>query len=792
VRFSPEKLRVILLGVAAIVVIAVLAVFVRGRFRQSAAPKDLPQRLGINVQQDSNGFTLSKSQGGRELFVIHASRTVQYKGVGRATLHDVDITIYGRNGNGEADHIAGSAFSYDPSTGIVTAEGEVQIDLSAAAALKPGADNSASLDGKTVHVVTSGLTFEQKTGRAFTDQPVKFNTQQIAGTARGANYDSSSRTLILESAVRITTLNSVHPSTITATHATYLSEDHQVIFEHGTLRGRTDTASADHAILWLNASGAADHLDATGSVLIQTDDGGEVRAPTALITFAEQSQIKQAHLFGGVAFAKNDPASNEHAQGQSAQAWLDFDTRARPAHMRLLGAVQFDDRTEAQHQTAKRHLQAGEVNVAFSNGVASLLRATNSPQTNFEESSVNPHGVATSSARSIKADVLESTLYNGRALDRVHGIRNTVMVSSSSTGENDTSRGDDLVVQLARPRAPNGPSTAAATQSNQIVSAVQSGNVHIVRVLPAVPGKPAETDNAVAERAEYLAATEAVTLSGSPRMNSPTATITANHVVLYRVSGNAAADGAVKVTYASSPQSTPVHVVAGHVVFDHASSTATFTDRAHTWQGGDSVSAPTISFTQQPQSMRARAKGNDLVHTVMVNSSQPAPGKTSAPVRVVSQALDYEDVTRIAAFSGQVALQTGDITMHAGRADVYLSSPQSAAASNATQAVPKTAARQTSNATPQFSGDMERIVASGQVLLLSPGRRGTGDKLVYTTADEKFVLSGSSGRLPRLEDAVQGAVSGDSLIFWQRDDRVEVESSSSHRAVVTTHTTGQK
>ena len=75
----------------ALLIAVILGFFAYTRYKVSHFGRDLPGKLGVNIQQDANGFTFSKSQGGHTLFTLHASKLVQYKGGGRATLHDVSI-----------------------------------------------------------------------------------------------------------------------------------------------------------------------------------------------------------------------------------------------------------------------------------------------------------------------------------------------------------------------------------------------------------------------------------------------------------------------------------------------------------------------------------------------------------------------------------------------------------------------------------------------------------------------------------------------------------------------------
>jgi lipopolysaccharide export system protein LptA len=60
------------------------------------------------------------------------------------------------------------------------------------------------------------------------------------------------------------------------------------------------------------------------------------------------------------------------------------------------------------------------------------------------------------------------------------------------------------------------------------------------------------------------------------------------------------------------------------------------------------------------------------------------------------------------------------------------------------------------------------------VLIVQPGRRGTGERLVYTAADGRYVLTGGPGQPPRIVDSQKGTTTGVALIFKSADDSVEV------------------
>src|ERR1700761_8782818 len=129
-RITIERLRTWIVLLAVVLLAAIIGFFGFARYRVRHIGRDLPGKLGLEIQQSTNGFTLSKSERGHTLFTLHASKAVQYKGAGRAVLHDVSITLYG-NDNSRADHVYGSAFEYDPESGDARATGPVQIDVAA-------------------------------------------------------------------------------------------------------------------------------------------------------------------------------------------------------------------------------------------------------------------------------------------------------------------------------------------------------------------------------------------------------------------------------------------------------------------------------------------------------------------------------------------------------------------------------------------------------------------------------------------------------------------------------------
>jgi lipopolysaccharide export system protein LptA len=150
----------------------------------------------------------------------------------------------------------------------------------------------------------------------------------------------------------------------------------------------------------------------------------------------------------------------------------------------------------------------------------------------------------------------------------------------------------------------------------------------------------------------------------------------------------------------------------------------------------------------------------------MLSASSPdqrvatASGNSSTPsiIRVRGGQLTYSDQERKAQMAGapfgQVVAETGSATSQSNQVELQLS-PSGARASG--------------------QGQVERMTSSGQVVVTSQGRRGTGDQLTYSGSTGEYVLTGSATTPPRITDSTRGAVTGHALIFHSRDDSVSIE-----------------
>ncbi len=830
-RLTVARLRQSIVVLACLLFVILAGFFLYARYRFRHFEKDLPGRLGINVQQTADGFTYSQSSQGHTLYTVHASKLVQYSGNGHATLHDVQITLYGAPGANRADKIYGSEFDYDKAAQIITAKGDVQIDLSGLQSsngnTKP-ATGAAQDDGgspqSTIHVKTSGLIFNQKTGDATTVEHTEFSLPKAGGSSTGASYNSKTGLLVLDKDVVLTTSNNGNLAVVHASHATLLRDSKQAFLLNPSTEYQTEKSSSDQAVVYFRKDGSAERIESQGHVKLTTDSGAIVTAETSQTQLDAKSQPTQTDLGGGVYFTSNTDTSSTH--GTAVSCTLNFGANSTLNHAQCRDAVSFVEQilklANDPKGTASRQVQASKVDVDFILGpdgkksVPQKALAAGGAQ-------VNLHTIPSKGGQeltNISGDQLLATLdVTGTTIRQLDGSGSTKITDLAQDGSTSTSTGDRLHMVFtpqAKAAKANGTEAVAAAKTetktsdkkagsdtSQIDTAIQDGHVVITQTPAKKPD--AKTDPVTltswADHAEYHSSDQVLHLSGSPRLKDGEALqMSAQLIDYHRDSGDATAQGTVKATYkqgadektsqaaASAPSapslggSGPVYITADRGQLHHATNVSFFygstSTPARMWQNDHSIAAPVLEITQNPQTLKAYGPEGNTAAVVSANLTSNLGAKHQpSVVRIHSRTLDYSDADRRGDFRGSVVAEDPDGVIHADYAQVFLT-PKTA----------KKAPAQPASKPPQDeSSQVDHILATGNVVMTQPGRKAVGDKLLYTTDDGKYVLTGTPGALPHVYDQAKGTTTGARLIFNSQDDSVLVSGGQSS-AVTETRT----
>ena len=839
------SLVILAIGLTATIVAALA--YARWQVRHIA--RDLPARLGIQIQQSTEGFTYSKTEQGRTVFTLHAARALQYRAGGHAVLHDVRIQVFHPQ-DGLADIITGNEFEYDPNNGIVRALDEAHIDLHAPVEASPSSPaekssgtaktsgTQAAAPDRLIHVVTRGLVFNQKTGVATTDELLEFRLPQGSGHAVGAVYDSDQGQLLLKSKVVIHTQTQNGPAVIHATQSTYDQHVSQVYMENATYVTAMEHASSRAVTILLRPDSSVENINAQRDVHYRTTRGESVSAQSMVAALDDHSRPQAAHFSGDVRFHWQQP--QESTRGSAAEGQFFFNHRGHLRQAILDRAVHLRQRMLALPSPMERNVRANHLVMDFvedAAGNAELRhavatgdawvhqRAISTPQTARKPvpGSAQPNTVQDTT---IRARQLIAQFSAGNQLQRMDGKGNTQLRSVAANGDVDTSSGDTLQVMFAAsPPAPKKKSqqkkeaagAALVVNANTIQTAVQQGHVMLQQVAATHPTPLARQPNmqasvhpeistATADRAEYHGEMQQLMLTGNPHFEDSDTEMVAQQMQVNRATGEMTATGAVQTTIrggataggllggseATSGSQEATYIIADQAVLHRNTQQAIFTGHARLWQGANVIEAPVIEILQGQQSLQAygESQSSEIRCTFVASSATGAHIQNApTPISVTSKRLLYSDAERKAHFTGQVTVTMQGDRLQSDVADLYLQS-----SIPAMPAVPAAPAHPTKNNLQSRHNDsmqssVERMVVQGNVRFAQPGRYGTGARIVYTASDGRFVLTGSEQAPPMIVDAAQGSLTGHVLIFESQQNTIQVQGGN---AATTTKTRVQK
>jgi lipopolysaccharide export system protein LptA len=774
----------------------------------------IPAKLGLNIQQTAEGFSISKSVEGRTQFTVSASKAVQFKEGGRAELHNVKIIVYGKDAS-RFDRITGDDFEYDPASGNVNAKGTVLIDLEANPEGMRHADQSPPERTKEpIHLETNGLVFNKNTGDASATGKVVFRTPQASGSAVGVEYVAKTGTMNLLSAV-VMTVNRPQPVHLNADHGVITKQPHQVFLTTVHMSREQQEAWSDQATFFLHEDNTVDHILAEGDVRSQIHGSSETheRSDRAeLFLTGTRNLLTTAILTGSVQL------TNQRTQNQGTQ-----NPGTQPAEA-AAGRVTLHFAGQQILETV--HAEDG-VRLSQMNSQSGTLVVVATPGSSSGLSPSQAKGAAQSQDIEMTAPVMDFIVKNGRLLERaetsgppqivitqpganqktvvtaakftarfteqnristLHGEPDAKIVSSML----DASKADATKAGSGKAGASGQTDRVSTSQMLDVVFLPEGGVLSITQTggLVYVDG----TQKAWAQRGEYTAADQLVVLSGSPRVVDGGMTTTAQKIRMNRATGDAIAEGNVKSTYSdlkAQPDggmlasSDPIHVTSRSMTAHRSPAIAVYTGDARLWQDANIVEAPTLQFDRDHRTIFAQGEISVATGLRPVQAGQsPAPTQALAqpvstvlvqvdktgkvtPVHITSARLNYADAERRIFLDGGVTAKTSDATMTGERMTVFL--------------LPRSQAQAGVN--PAMPGQVDRIIAEQGVVITQPTRHATGDRLVYTSADDKFVLTGGP---PSIFDAERGKTTGDSLTFYRHDDRVLVEGRGTSPAVTRT------
>lgn len=193
----------------------------------------------------------------------------------------------------------------------------------------------------------------------------------------------------------------------------------------------------------------------------------------------------------------------------------------------------------------------------------------------------------------------------------------------------------------------------------------------------------------------------------------------------------------------------PVNIISDTLAYDEANHHASYTGKVRLIQGDTTINAETIVLDESKGDLTATGK---VVTNLMITGKQPeTPAVKPKPTIARAETFGYSDETRMATYTTTAQLDGDQGNLSAGELKLQLAKDDNA---------------------------LEKLEANGAVIALVDKRRVTGVKLVYTQAEEKYLVTGAP---VRMIDASCEETIGKTLTFWKASDRVLVDGNNEVR-----------
>jgi LPS export ABC transporter protein LptC len=689
-----------------------------------------------------NGYEQRITRNDRLYLWLRAARDVTYAD-GHHELEQVNLQVFPPAGE-KPDQIVADRSIYDQKNGQLQFNGNVQIETHDALKVK-----------------TDVLVYYQDREVAETFSPITFERENVNGKSTGALVDDKNKRLEMRSEVEVTVSpealketgnkeakpsklkgSRAKPVTIKSAQAVFDQAAKRLTFSGGaTAEQDSDIMSGDSLAAVINDKKKLEKMEMRGNSYLRTmNEGRAAEAHAVDMDFFLDGDQRLQHVHG---------SRDIRAQTLNADS-----------EMQLTGATQLNISFQAlgDRSLMKEMLSEGRSIVTLS---APKSRA-NDPR---------------AAGKRLTADVIKLIWRStGKDLERAEAAGNAELyvepVQKTAKSERKTltaarfdcdffesgniarnciaSGGAKGVFEPFQTNEKRGTRTMS---SQKMVAVFVRETQDVDRVEASGDAKFNELDrNGTANVVAYSASDDTVRLrGGDPTVWDSRARTKALEIDSNNTTHISSCRGKVQTTYYSQEQTngaapfrklkSPVYLLGDRAEVNHDSGVAVYSGGARMWQDDNFVRGDTITLFREEKRMEARGR----VQSALYQAKQKSGSTTaSVPVFATADFMRYSDPERLLHYENNVDIKQGTDRMTSGIADVYLQ---------------------------KDTNELERTVAQRNVVLIQPGKRGTGDWCQYTTADEVAILKGNPAHV---EDD-QGTTDGNRLTMYRRENRVVVD-----------------
>ena len=692
--------------------------------------------LSKEVVGEVEGYEQRVTRNDRLYLLVKASKDRTFSD-GHHELENVSMQVFPPEGD-VPDQISAAHAVYVPDTKILSFSGNVRIETK-----------------DKLKVGTETLSFDQNSGVGQTDAAVAFERENVSGKAVGAVVEQKAKRLDLKKDVEITVAPRVpsetaakspsraRPVLIKSARGVFEQEALKLTMSGGvTFEQERDILSGEHLNAFLNQEKRLERAELRGNSYLRSMEPGhaaEVSSVDMDFFLDKDQRLQRALATNNVVARSLDADAAMEMSGANTLEVL-FQANGDSSVLKQMNSGQRSTITLSAPKSkandpraANKRLTADTVRLSWRTTGRDLEKAEASGNAElFIEPVVNS---ATAERKRINAPRFDCDFFDAGNLAR----------ECKATG------GSKATMDPVQPSPKRG--TRTLTSQNMSTVFVKDTQ-DLERVDAQGDGKFNELDrNGVAANVSYVAADQTVRLRGG----DPTVWDSRGRTKAVELDSDLAnhvsyARGRTATTYYSQEQTngatpfsktkSPVYIASERGEFRHESGQAVYSGNARAWQDDNYVRGDKLVLYVNDKRMEASGH----VQTTIYNSKRRVENQsTVVPVFASADSMFYSDPDRTIHYEGNVDIKQGADRVTSGVADVYLA---------------------------KESNEMQKTVAQRNVVLTQPNRRGTGDWVEYTAADEIAILKGNPARV---EDVEQGNTQGARLTVSLRDSKVTAD-----------------
>jgi lipopolysaccharide export system protein LptA len=782
----------ILLAIAAILLSALVGYTYKLRRERDRARRAEPTPQIANkyraIASSGWGWTKDDPQTNRPVVRVTAE---SFKGTDNPStfdLHMLALKLYDKTAS-TYTYVKSDNALFDEGSGLLKSEGPVRIVMNVPSD-KDAEDKQEA--AKRVQVLTTGVTYETKSGKASTDKPASFVFPDGDGKAVGVEYDPASKQLHMKSQVSLDWVgggpleNKMH---VEAGDLVYKEAEQKIYLSPWSkLQRQSMRIEAQGSVVTLQ-DGVLHQIDSVHPLGSDDRPGRHVdySASTMTALFDEDGNLVQIR-------------GNQDAKVTSSQPGARTTLTGDKADLRFALNTSEDEDGEQVTDSSLHLVMADGHAVALSEPVprAGVLPAeTRLLRSEHIELEMSPGGQDVKEIRTSTQAQLEfkpnQTSQVHRTLDASH-----LRILYGEDSYVDTFLAWNVATHTDKPAVTAkaggaGPVPPALTWSdlmtahfapktNQIATIDQTGNFRYEE----------GTRRASAKNAFLEQASNRITLTDSAKVLDDSGSAAADCILMNQLNGDMDATGHVLSTHAPDKNQKPgtsmldtgegMQAQADQMKTRENNSRIHYQGNVVMWQGGNRIAAKQIDIDRDQQTLHA---WGDVLSELLDNKNQDSTsaattlqgGATAVPISTNAPAtalytivrapeLEYRDDVREALYSGGVTLVRDKMTVKANQMRAFLT-PKPAPGSTATN-----------------DSSLDHAFANGNVvitelLLGNRLRSGKAEHGEYYTKDDKVVLSGGD---PQMEDSVKGVTKGRELTYFSGDDHLIVKGESKKTA----------